>query len=136
MDFRDEIIFLALTIEQEAAHEPYQGKLAVAFVIMNRATASKASVIDTVLKASQFSCWNTESPTRQKIDDAAKETLWECYKAAVAAYFGLAQDPSLGADHYLNEEYTKYLRGGNLPTWFDEKKVTVRIGHHTFLKLA
>jgi spore germination cell wall hydrolase CwlJ-like protein len=135
MDFRDDLYFLILTVEQEAGSEPYEGQLAVAYVIMNRANASKASVMDTVLRSMQFSCWNADSPTRMNLDIITDDILKACYKAAVAAYFRLVEDPSKGASHYLNEEMTKKLRGGTLPGWFDETKVTARIGRHTFLKL-
>jgi spore germination cell wall hydrolase CwlJ-like protein len=135
MDFRDDLYFLVLTIEQEASSEPYEGQLAVAFVIMNRVRVEKSSVIDIVLKPMQFSSWNSDSPTRMHIDTTPNDAFKSCYKAACAAYFELVPDPSKGASHYLNEEVTRKLRGGTLPGWFDESKVTVRIGNHTFLKL-
>jgi len=135
MDFRDEIYFLILTVEQEAGWEPFDGQLGVAYVIMNRSRSSKSSVIDTVLRSMQFSCWNTDSPTRMNIDTIPDKVLRDCYKAAVAAFFGLLPDPTKGATHYLNEGVTKKLRNGTLPGWFDETKVTTRIGNHTFLKL-
>jgi len=135
MDFRDELYFLFLTVEQEAGWEPYEGQLAVAYVIMNRANFSKASVIDTVMRQMQFSCWNAESPTRMNIDTMPFEVMRSSYKAAAAAYFRLVDDPTNGASHYLNEEMARKLRGGDLPAWFDEKKITARIGRHTFLKL-
>ena len=135
MDFRDELYFLFLTIEQEAGSEPYEGQLAVAYVVMNRCDFSKASVIDTVLRNMQFSCWNADSPTRLNIDTMPFEVMRSCFKAAAAAYFRLVDDPTKGASHYLNEEMTKKLRGGYLPGWFDKTKITARIGRHTFLKL-
>jgi N-acetylmuramoyl-L-alanine amidase len=135
MDFRDDLYFLILTVEQEAGGESYEGQLAVAYVVMNRANASKASIIDTVMRNMQFSCWNADNPTRMNIDTIPDDILKRCYKAAVAAYFGLAKDPSKGASHYLNEEATRRVRGGDLPGWFDEAKVTVRIGRHTFLRI-
>lgn len=122
-------------MEQETGWEPDEGKLAVAYVIMNRANASKSSIMDTVLRNMQFSCWNAESQTRMNLDVIPDHILRACYKAAVAAYFSLADDPSKGASHYLNEEATRKLREGSLPGWFDESKITVRIGRHTFLKL-
>jgi hypothetical protein len=45
------------------------------------------------------------------------------------------EDLSKNADHYLNVELTKRLRGGTLPSWVDLSKVTVVIGNHTFLNL-
>ena len=131
MDFRDDLYFLVLTVSMEAGGESYEGKLAVAYTIMNRGK----SVIDTVLRSYQFSAWNTDSPTRMNIDDTPIANLKECYKASCAAYFKLSEDPSKGATHYLNEEVTRKARGGTLPTWFDESKVTARIERHTFLKL-
>jgi len=131
MDFRDDLYFLVLTVSMEAGGEPYEGKLAVAYTVMNRGK----SVIDTVLRSYQFSAWNTDSSTRLGIDDTPIAVLRECYKASCAAYFKLSEDPSLGATHYLNEEVTRKARGGTLPTWFDESKVTARIERHTFLKL-
>lgn len=130
MDFRDEIYFLALTVKQEAEGESSEGKLAVAYTIMNRG----GSVIDTCLRAYQFSCWNTESPTRMRIDDIPDSVWRACYRAACSAYFGLQPDPTNGATHYLNEELTQVSRGGTLPKWFYEMEVTVKIGLHTFLK--
>jgi spore germination cell wall hydrolase CwlJ-like protein len=135
MEFRDELYFLALTVEQEAGLEPPEGKLAVAYVILNRSRVSGASVTDTIFRNWQFSCWDTGNPTRMNIDTFPNETFKICYKAACAAYFGLEEDPSKGANHYLNEEMTRKLRGGSLPGWFDEKLVTARIGRHTFLKI-
>lgn len=131
MDFRDELYFLSITVLQEAGGESFKGKLGVAYTIMNRG----GSVMDTVLKSYQFSCWNTDSPTRMSIDTTPEDVLRECYKAACAAYFKLNPDPTKGANQFLNEELTKKIRDGSLPGWFDEAKVTARIGKHTFLKL-
>lgn len=131
IDFRDEIYFLAITVVMEAGGEPFDGKLGVAYVIMNRS----GSVTDTVFRSYQFSAWNTDSATRMNLDIVPDIVLMESYKAAVAAYFKLLPDPTKEATHYLNEELTRKIRRGSLPGWFDETKVTARIGKHTFLKL-
>lgn len=136
MDFRDDLYFLVFTVEQEAGWEPYEGQLAVAYVVMNRAKIAKSSVLDVILKPMQFSCWNADSPTRMNIDTIPNDILKNCYKASCGAYFELSEDPSKDATHYLNEEATRKERGGTLPNWFDESKITARIGHHTFLKLG
>jgi len=131
MDFRDELYLLVLTVVMEAGGEPYEGKLGVAYVVINRGD----SIPDTIFRGYQFSCWNTESPTRMNLDIIPDLVLMEAYKASVAAYFKLVDDPTKGATHYLNEEITRKMRGGTLPGWFDESKVTARIEKHTFLKL-
>ena len=133
MDFRDDLYFMMLTIEQEAGGEIYEGKLAVAYVIVNR--MGRNSAINIVLAPSQFSCWDTDSITRRSITAAPIEIQEECYKASVSAYFRLVDDPTKGATSYLNEEET-IREDGKLPSWFDESKVTARIGNQTFLKLG
>lgn len=135
MDFRDEIFFLVWTVVQEAGGESFEGQLAVAYVILNRSENARSTITDTIFRNYQFSCWNNDSPTRMNLDIIPDITLMQSYKATVAAYFKLLPDPSKGAGHYLNEEITKRARGGSLPGWFDEAKVTARIGKHTFLKL-
>lgn len=139
----DDILWTALTVWQEASGEPYEGKLAVAYVIFRR--AGSGSVSDAVLKPWQFSAWNTDSPTRSRLDsiDPGSRDWLECYRAAVSAAFGFEADPSKGANFYLNVEATRQIRGGTLPKWaadpkdptqIDESKVTAKIGRHTFLK--
>lgn len=135
MDFRDELTFLAYTVGQEAGWEPPEGQLGVAYVVKNRMEAGKLSLTDVIFKSMQFSCWNADSPTRMNLDTLPPDIFKACYRVACAAYFGFVEDPTKGATHYLNEEVTRRLRGGTLPGWFDEAKVTVRIGRHTFLKL-
>lgn len=134
MDFRDSIYLMTLTIMQEAGGEPFMGQLAVGYVIMNR-TKQGDSVSDVIFKKLQFSCWNTDSPTRMILDTMQDATFESAYKAACAAYFELTPDPTSGATHYLNEEVTRQIRGGTLPSWFNESRVTIRIKHHTFLRL-
>ncbi len=133
----DHLTLLALTIWGEARSEPDDGKLAVAWACMNRAALSGKPVGAEVLKKLQFSFWNSDDPSRPTIASIdASGAIWvSCYKAACAAYFSLLTDPTNGATHYLNEAVTKALRGGSLPDWFDEAKVTKRIGRHTFLRL-
>ena len=133
MDFRDELTILAWTVVMEASGEPYEGKLAVAYVICTRAKRDGRTLFDVCLKPYQFSAWNTESPTRMRLDDQPQGVLRECYKAACSAYFQIEADPTKGSTHYLNEEATRKLNGGKLPSWFRESEVRARIGRHTFL---
>jgi hypothetical protein len=135
LGFLDDLYFMALTVLMEAGGEIPLGKLAVAWAIHNRCVNQNISVTDACLRAKQFSAWNTDSPTRMNLDSAEMAPWRESYKAACSAYFELGPDPTNGADHYLNEELTKKINNGQLPSWFDEAKVTARIQRHTFLKL-
>lgn len=124
------------TIYMEAAGEPAEGKLAVAYAILNRAAAERKTVSDVVLQPWHFSAWNTDSPTRLRLDTVDERAWAECAAAFAAAAVDRVPDPTRGATHYLNEDVTRKIRGGTLPAWFDEAKVTARIGRHTFLKGA
>lgn len=121
----------AMTVLQEAEGESYEGKLAVAFAIVNRGE----NVIATVFRPWQFSCWNTDSPTRKRLGQTiyANTTAWiESLRAMDAALSRSVSDPTNGATHYLNEKSVQ-LTTGKMPSWFKEEKVTKRIGNHTFL---
>lgn len=125
-----------MTVAQEAATEPYDGKLAVAYVILGRAQKSGKSIVDTVLDPLAFSAWNTNSKTRLYLDDFRPATWRVCLDAVTAAYFGHKPDPSHGATHYLNLELVEKANpNGSWRTWYDAQKVTAKIGRHTFLKL-
>lgn len=134
----DEPLWIALTVWQEAAGEPWEGKLAVAWSIVNRMRDGRwpSSASDVVFQPLQFSAWNADSPTRMRLDEIRPDNpVWaDCYKAACAAYFGLSGDPTRGANHYLNAQVV-LSASGRLPSWYSEDKVTASIGRHRFLRL-
>ena len=143
----DDLTTLAATIEMEAGGEPFQGKLAVGMVIVNRAEQWRQSLLDILFKDRQFSAWNNQSPTLLRLDTIPPASWQEDLAAAAGALFrrelGLA-DPTRGALFYLNVAVTKIGRGdGTLPEWcrspsdptkLDEAKVLAVIGRHTFLR--
>lgn len=135
MTIEHDLLLLSATVYMEAGAEPPEGRLGVAFAIMNRARSRSASVSDVCLQPWQFSAWNTDSPTRRNLDTIPVDAWRDCYKASCAAYFELVADPTLGARNYLNEKATRAGRSdGSLPGWFHEEDVTIRIGNHTFLR--
>src|SRR5215471_9766039 len=127
----DQITVTALTVAMEAAGESYEGKLGVAYVISNRARNDNKSLSDICLQPYQFSCWNTDSPTRTNLDQIEEETMAECLKAVLDAWYELVDDPTNGADHYLNLAVCDPP-----PSWYDPDAVTATIGNHTFLQVA
>ena len=132
-----QLFLMTLTVAQEAGGESYKGKLGVAWVLHRRQIAFKKSLTDVQFQAYQFSAWLTGSATLMNIDQITDALFFECQKACIAAVYELDPDPTNGADHYLNEWATRAGRPGrDLPSWFDQNKVTVRIGDHTFLKLV
>ena len=130
----NELFLLTATVAMEAEGEPYIGKLAVAYVIMNRVNHRNKSVSDVVLDPYDFSAWNTKGGRQMMLDEINGFYWEESEKAAASAYYGIEKDPTLGADHYLNVGLTRKLRGGSLPTWLIAMKRTTKIGQHTFYK--
>lgn len=126
-----ELEVMAKTIYGEASSETFTGKLAVAYVIMNRVKKGKwgkdaASVCWAPL---QFSCWNKNDPGPLRI---AKTTFdnpafRECLAAAICAYDTVLPDPTEGADHYYATTIAE-------PFWAKSMKLTVKIGVHKFFK--
>jgi hypothetical protein len=139
----DDLTIGAATVVQEAGGESFVGQLAVSWVIVTRATRRRASILDVVLAPFQFSCWNSESPTRRRLDEAPPAAWHRAFDAFSAAYFGHLVDPTDGASHYLNVDVV-LAAAGKLPTWaadptdparVHEAKVTLREGRHTFLRV-
>lgn len=136
---------LAQVVFLEAEGESELGQLAVAWVVRNRvdrkawSSTDEASdaLGDVLLQPLAFSCLNPSEARRRlaRLGNASRVAWERAWEAASAAWWRLEDDPTDGADHYLNEELTKKIRGGSLPSWFDPKKVTARIGRHTFLRL-
>lgn len=79
-----------MTIRQEADGESINGKIAVAEVIRNRMRRhyfSDGTIAGTVLKAYQFSGWNTDDPNRLRIakmddSDPLTEQAFKAYNEA------------------------------------------------------
>jgi spore germination cell wall hydrolase CwlJ-like protein len=127
----------------EARGEPPQGQTAVCNVILNRVRKKMAkSVREAILAAGQFSWTDPADVNYSKVFTAetSDPNGWQrAGEVSSQALAGTLQDNTMSADHYLNVEATRRARGGTLPTWaqqgIDEGKVTVVIGHHTFLNL-
>lgn len=112
------IALLALMVQSEAGTEPLDGKIAVAYVAMNRVATSGRTLQDVLTQPRQF-----------KINPRATVTESSAYAARVALN-RLQPDPTHGADHFYAFSKRPY------PDWYDSKYITVRIGHHDFLKLG
>ena len=95
-----------------------------------------------ILKPNQFS-WTAPADVNYKKVFTAKTDNpkgWErAERITQTALAGVLEDLTKNADHYLNVEVTRRMRGGTLPKWAEEDikngKVTVVIGSHTFLNL-
>ncbi len=120
--------FVARTVMAEAEGELYEGKVAVAAVIYNRARNPGwwgTTAIGVCLQRLQFSAWNDDNPRRNIIGewDLGSPVFRDCMRAAVKA---IDYDPTDGADHYFAHDVVE-------PTWAEGLPRLV-IGNHTFVK--
>lgn len=127
-----------VTIYQEAASEPFEGKVAVAEVIRNRMLAhheSDGSVAGTVLDPFAFSGWNStekSGPIKRlrirsvQIDDADPAVV-DCHRAWLEAL--KASNTVTGALYYYNPAGVDHT-----PDWVADCEFVAHIGHHLFYR--
>ena len=100
----------------EARGEPYEGKLAIAWVVKNRFNHPNKIYGETIgeisTKKNQFRQW------RKPIYN---ESCWrESIKAAEKVFYGGCQDLINGSTHFLSEDLN--------PNWAKNKEPAVKIG--------
>jgi N-acetylmuramoyl-L-alanine amidase len=122
-----ETALAVITIWQEARGEVFEGKIAVGEVIRNRMKkkySSDGSVAGTVLKAYQFSGWNTGDANRipsLKLDDSEK-TVKECVDA-----WNRSGSTNLAAGALLY-----YAKSIPPPPWAKDCVNVADVGNHIF----
>ena len=134
---------IAATMIDEAGGEKdaERGMQAILNVIMNRGKGNLRSAAAACLKEKQFSGWNPVKKSDIQSVNSFIEKKRKHNKYALAlklvsqARAGTLKDITSGADHFDNLELTK-SRSGKLPSWYNPKKVTTKIGNVTFLKLS
>ena len=119
---------LARTLEAEAGNQGFQGMLAVASVIRNRA-GSKENIRATILKPGQFSAWNSFTGFANGAQGQNMKTIQpsdNAYAAANSAFGVGFEDPTGGATHYYNPDLAN-------PTWGAQRGGNWnKIGDHVF----
>jgi N-acetylmuramoyl-L-alanine amidase len=123
---------LARTLWGEARGEPVAGRLAVAWVVLNRVARNSAkrfgaTIAEVCRKPFQFSCWNASDPNRAKIErvDVDDPVFRDCLELARQVVNGsLAADPTAGSDHYH--------ANGVQPNWAKGHAPIRTIGRHRF----
>jgi spore germination cell wall hydrolase CwlJ-like protein len=126
----EDLYWLTATVLQEAGGEPAEGKLGVAYSIMNRVHSRKKRVPEIVLAPWQYSCYNTTSPTRRMIVTRSDATWKACELEALRAYQEAVPDPTFGSTHYLNPRVLP-----KLPAWYRKELVRAVLGAHHFLQV-
>jgi hypothetical protein len=110
--------YLIRTVAFEAAHEPEQGRAAVAHVILNRKQSAKwaDSIKAVVTQPWQFEPWMTR---RQEVESLSADDprYHNAAKVVDAVLAGQIADPTAGATHFLNARLVRERNGGSLPSW-------------------
>ena len=123
---------LARTIYGEARGEPREGRIAVAWVILNRTRKRRRgrTIVEVCHAPAQFSCWNRSALGRAKIEsltldnDPERPALLHCLEATLAVLCGREGDPTGGATHYHAHDVR--------PSWARGREPSARIGRHSF----
>jgi len=123
-----------LTVYGEARGEPYEGQVAVAQVVRNRALANNTYPATECLRPYQFSCWNKNDPNYpilQAVLRGKRDIPSIFYRIADNVLNGrVLLDEVDGARYYM----TKSLYYSNKrPSWANKLKVAAEIGNHVFL---
>jgi spore germination cell wall hydrolase CwlJ-like protein len=114
----DERDYLIRTIAFEASDETEVGKVAVAYVVLNRKKSGRwgDNIQAVVTHPGQFEPWMTR---RRDIETLSSND--PRYQSAAiiadAVLSGRTPDPTAGATHFLNPTIVRERRGGSLPSW-------------------
>lgn len=117
------------TIFMEASGQSPDGQAAIAHVLLNRMDDGRwgHSVAAVCLYPSQFSCWNTVDPNRERLAKASDGDLSSIRRILDDAMDGLSEDPTNGALYYFNPSVCR-------PSWAALFIKTGSIGSHDFYK--
>ena len=123
----DELKLLACLVHAEAGNQSYEGKLAVANVVLNRVKSRKypGTIKDVIYQSGQFSVASSGSLDKQlkRYKNYSSKSQLLTIKAAKAALEGTN---NIGDRLYFNG-YKTAIKSG-----YDKKKTSVKIGDHLF----
>jgi len=126
----EDLVTTAKTVYGEARGEPEGGRVAVAWVIRNRAETGYRGdkPADVCMKPFQFSCWNANDPNLSKLKylNTQSEGFRQCLLAVAMVFADLVPDPTNGSRHY-------HVAGLSV-NWAEGKEPEVKIGNHLFYK--
>jgi spore germination cell wall hydrolase CwlJ-like protein len=125
--------YMIRTIVFEATGEPDEGKIAVAYVILNRVKSGGwgACIKDVVVSPWQFEPWMTKRDEMEKLSPGDPRYR-DAAQIADSVLTGQMPDPTAGAMYFLNPTMVRERRGGSLPSWAQGEGQ--EIGHHTFYR--
>ena len=120
----EEVYCLALNDYYEARGEPIQGRVAVAYVVLNRVSKTNTTICETVTLTNGRHCafsWACDRyPIREEV--SWRESLG--FATKFLRTYKQIQDPTSGAVHYHEQSI--------LPYWAKDYEFNVVIGDHVF----
>jgi N-acetylmuramoyl-L-alanine amidase len=137
---QNDAVTLARTLFGEARGEPLDGKVAVAWVIRNRAERKAFSgsllghpgaVSHVCLAPWQFSCWNNDDPNRPLLIKLQPNQCPNESAIAAEVLEGATPDPTNGADHYHTIDQPSWAHAWP-PDWAPHMREAARFGGHVF----
>ena len=135
----ENLIYLAGFIRAEAGNQSDIGKIAVAYVILNRAGGASGNIKGVLTAPYQFSCYIPYHTVEKYLYAYANMSQEQreadsCYRAAAGAYYGTAENPIGSMKYYCNP---KYCSVGEVKQWEkirarnSEEQIKI-IGDHVF----
>ena len=139
MSTENDILLIAKTIVGEGRGEPFEGKIGIAHVIMNRLHYKGwfgSTIPQVINKPSQFSCWNKNDVNRKIASNPEKyvdNDVWEeCKVAARLVYNNKIADTTAGATHYMSNIRFMHISKAYNEHWVFNMTPVKVIGDHIF----
>lgn len=139
MSKENDILLMAKTIVGEGRGEPFDGKIGIAHVIMNRLYYKGwfgSTIPQVINKSSQFSCWNKTDVNKKIASNPEKyidNDIWEeCRVAARLVYNNKIADNVNKATHYMSNIRFMHISKTYTEHWVFNMVPVKIIGEHIF----
>ena len=132
IELQPEPVILRLCLWAEARGEPVIGRLAILYVLENRAIHRGSTLKTEVLRPRQFSSFNDDDPNRPLLLDAhtSDRAGWAAVDAICSLYESHAtNNPVADSTHYYRFDMEHPPTWGRGNTGWKERMV---LGHHVF----
>jgi spore germination cell wall hydrolase CwlJ-like protein len=124
----DPCLLLAEAIYHESRGEPIEGQVAVGHVILNRVNSKyHPNTVEKVIKQGCQFTYRCDNSIHRGIRDLS--AFQKSLLVAEGLINGIFDDPTDGADHYLNTKKVK-----KIPKWAKKYENVATIGNHQFHK--
>jgi spore germination cell wall hydrolase CwlJ-like protein len=128
-----DLTFLALVLWREARAEPREGKVAVAYSILNRVERPSwwgRSLLEVITRKWQYSSMTDPNDVQLTRWPTAYDPTWlSCLEVAASVLARTEPNPAPGADSY----YAVSMPAP--PRWATPETFVVQVGHHRFYNL-